>query len=304
MTRTSAAGGSGEGTEEDIRRNEPSVRGDGSKPTRRDVRATRELLVNLTLREVRGKYKRTTLGQLWSLLNPLATMVIFTAVFGLLLRVPIPEGDPSGVDEFALWLMCGLVPWAFMSNAVTGGMSALVANANLVTKVYFRREVLVAASVLSWDVTLAIELFVLSVALLVFGAMVLPWLPLVIVFLVLLTAFALGVALMLAVANVYFRDTQHFLSIFMQFWFYATPIVYPVSLVPDEVRVLGLTVPLETLYRLNPMERFVAVFRDLLYDNRLPELTDVAFCVGSAALALALGWLVFRRYEPRLAEEL
>ncbi len=276
-------------------------------PARQQVgslRAARELLVNLTLREVRGKYKRTTLGQLWSLLNPLATMVIFTAVFGLLLRVPVPPGDPSGVDVFALWLMCGLVPWTFMSNAVTGGMSALVANANLVTKVYFRREVLVAATVFSWDVTLAMELLVLSVALLVFGSMVLPWLPLVIVFLLLLTAFALGLALMLAVANVYFRDTQHFLSIFMQFWFYATPIVYPVSLVPAAPTVFGVTVPLETIYRLNPMERFVAVFRALLYDNRLPELTDMLYCLGSAAVALTLGWLIFRRYEPRLAEEL
>jgi len=269
-----------------------------------DARGVRELLVNLTLREVRGKYKRTALGQLWSLLNPLATMVIFTIVFGQLLRVEVEPGDPSGIDVFALWLMCGLVPWTFMSNAVTTGMSALVANANLVTKVYFRREVLVAATVFSWNVTLAMELLVLAVALLLFGAMPLPWLPLVLVLVVLLTAFALGVALMLAVANVYFRDTQHFLSIFMQFWFYATPIVYPVTLVPDTVTFLGVSWPVDTIYRLNPLERFVTAFRALLYDNRLPELADVMYCLGSAAVALGLGWLVFRRYEPRLAEEL
>lgn len=270
----------------------------------RDLGSSRELVGNLTLREVRGKYKRTALGQLWSLLNPLATMVIFTVVFGVLLRVEVPPGSPSGIDVFALWLMCGLIPWTFMSNAVTGGMSALVANANLVTKVYFRREVLVAANVFSWDVTFGIELLVLSAALLAFGAMVLPWLPLVIVFGLVLTAFGLGLALMLAVANVYFRDTQHFLSIFMQFWFYATPIVYPVTLVPDSRRLLGVQIPLRTLYELNPMEHFVAVFRALLYDNRFPELGDVIFTVGAATVALLAGWTIFRRYEPRLAEEL
>jgi len=270
----------------------------------RDLGSSRELVGNLTLREVRGKYKRTALGQLWSLLNPLATMVIFTVVFGVLLRVEVPPGSPSGIDVFALWLMCGLIPWTFMSNAVTSGMSALVANANLVTKVYFRREVLVAANVFSWDVTFGIELLVLSAALLAFGAMVLPWLPLVIVFALVLTAFGLGLALMLAVANVYFRDTQHFLSIFMQFWFYATPIVYPATLVPDSTELLGVQVPLRTLYELNPMEHFVAVFRALLYDNRFPELGDVLFTVGAATFALAAGWTIFRRYEPRLAEEL
>lgn len=270
----------------------------------RDLGSSRELVVNLTLREVRGKYKRTALGQFWSLLNPLATMVIFTIVFGVLLRVEVPPGDPSGLDVFALWLMCGLIPWSFMSNAVTGGMSALVTNANLVTKVYFRREVLVAANVFALDVTFATEMLVLSAALLIFGSMVLPWLPVVIISMLVLTAFALGLALMLAVANVYFRDTQHFLSIFMQFWFYATPIVYPVSLVPDRGDVLGISLPLRSLYELNPMEHFVAVFRSLLYDGRFPELGDVLYTVGAAVVVLAAGWAIFQRYEPRLAEEL
>jgi ABC-type polysaccharide/polyol phosphate export permease len=270
----------------------------------RDLRSSRELVVNLTLREVRGKYKRTALGQFWSLLNPLATMLIFTIVFGVLLRVKIPPGDPSGLEVFALWLMCGLIPWTFMSNAITGGMSALVSNANLVTKVYFRREVLIASSVFAVDVTFAMEMLVLSAALLLFGAMVLPWLPLVIIFMIVLTAFALGLALMLAVANVYFRDTQHFLSIFMQFWFYATPIVYPASLVPEYATLLGIEIPLRRLYELNPMEHFVAVFRALLYDNRFPELDDVVFTTVSAVVVLAVGWMIFSRYEPRLAEEL
>jgi ABC-2 type transport system permease protein len=271
------------------------------------LRGSRELLSNLTMREVRGKYKRTALGQLWSLINPLAIMLIFTVVFGLVLKVIVPPGDPSGLDVFALWLVCALLPWNFMNNAVSGGMGTLVGNANLIKKVYFPREVLVAATVLSWDVTFLTEMGVLAVVLLAFGSMPLPWLPLVLVFMALLTVFALGVGLALSVANVYFRDTQHFVGIFMQLWFYATPIVYPISYVrdaADKLKAHGWDIPVEFLYRLNPMERFTNVFRNLLYDNRFPSLSDSMYCLGAAVVSVALGYFVFTRFEGRMAEEL
>lgn len=272
-----------------------------------ELRDSRELLVNLTLREVRGKYKRTLLGQGWSLLNPIASLLVFTAVFGLVLRIEVAPGDPSGLDVFALWLACGLLAWNFFSNALISGMGSLVSDANLIKKVYFPRETLVISTVLSWVVTFAIELFVLVVAVLIFGGGPLVWIPLVVVFVILLTAFSLGVALLLSVANVYFRDTQHLISIVMQVWFYATPIVYPYRLVQDaaaELESRGIAIPVEAIYRLNPLERFVTVFRALLYDNRMPEIGDMLYCLGSAAVALTVGFWVFRRYQGRLAEEL
>ena len=128
------------------------------------LRDSRELLVNLTMREVRGKYKRTALGQLWSLINPLAMMLIFTAVFGLVLKIKIDPGSPSGLNIFALWLVCALLPWNFMNSAVSGGMGSLVGNANLIKKVYFPRDALVASTVLSCDVTFLVELAVLFAA--------------------------------------------------------------------------------------------------------------------------------------------
>jgi ABC-type polysaccharide/polyol phosphate export permease len=272
-----------------------------------DLKDSRGLLINLTLREVRGKYKRTMLGQGWSLLNPIATLLIYTMVFGFVLRVPVPEGNPSGLQAFPLYLACALLPWTFFSNAITSGMGALIANANLLRKVYFWRPTLVTASVFSWDVTFAIELLVLVAALLIVGSMPLPWLPLLVLAVLLLTLFALGIALLLSVANVYFRDTQHFVSIGMQLWFYATPIVYPYSLIQDQaarMRADGNGFPLETLYRLNPMERFVSVFRALLYDNAFPHWGDVLFCVVAAAASLVIGVAVFNRSQHRLVEEL
>jgi ABC-2 type transport system permease protein len=272
-----------------------------------ELRESRSLLANLTLREIRGKYKRTVLGQGWSLVNPVATLAIYSLVFGFVLRVPVPVGRPSGVAIFPLYLACALLPWTFFNNAVTSGLGALVANANLLRKVYFWRPTLVFSAVFSWDVTFGIEMSVLVVALLIVGGMPLPWLPLLVVAIALLTLFALGIALLLSVTNVYFRDTQHFISIGMQLWFYATPIVYPYSLIQQQaerMRAHGNHFPLEFLYRLNPMERFTSVFRSLLYDNTFPHWGDVIFCAAAAAVSMLIGIVVFERSQHRLVEEL
>jgi len=275
-----------------------------------ELRDSRELLRNLTMREVRGKYKRTALGQGWSLLNPLASMAIFTLVFGVLLKADPPTGDPSGLDVFALWLAAGLLPWAFFAGAVTIGMTALLTNANLLKKVYFPREVLVASSVFSFVISFLLELAVLTLVLLVFGGEPLLYLVLVAVAVALLTLFALGLALALSIANTYFRDTSYLVAIGFQFWFYVTPIVYPPSLVDRTIAerggisIAGVELPVDRLYNLNPMARFVEVFRTLLYDNRLPTAQDWLGCLLAAVMAVAVGAFVFRRFSARLAEEL
>jgi len=260
---------------------------------------SRDLMVNLTLRELRGKYKRSVLGWAWSLLNPLAIMGIFTVVFSLILKIPPQTGDPSGLKNFAFFLLCGLLPFNYLSNCMMGGMGTLVVNANLIKKTYFPREVLVFANVASWLVAFLIELLVLSVALLVVGNFVLPYLPLVILLVIIETAFVTGVALMLSVLNVYFRDVQHLVGILLQLWFYATPIVYPISYVNN---VKNST--LKDIYNLNPMVKFVDAYRNCLYDLRVPSAATWGFLLVAAAVTLAFGFWVFARLEPRLAEEL
>jgi lipopolysaccharide transport system permease protein len=274
----------------------------------KEVLDSRELLANLTLREIRGQYKRTIFGQLWSLVNPLATMLVYTIVFAFILRVAPPPGDPSGLDIFAVWLLCGLLPWAFFSNTVQQGMGSIIANSGLVQKVYFSRIVLPLSKVGSVGYNWLFEMGVLVVVLILCGSFVWPWLPGVLVMMVVLAMFAAGLALMLAVANVHFRDTQWFMSIVMQIWFYLTPIIYPLSLVEEQSEIydglLGTDITILDIYRLNPLERFVAVFRQLLYDNRWPDFGDVVFCTVSAVVALLIGVWVFRRNERGLAEAL
>lgn len=272
-----------------------------------DLRASREILTNLTMREVRGKYKRSVLGQAWSLLNPIASLIIYTVVFGLVLKATPPPGEPSGIDNFTLWLACALLPWTFFANTINGGMNSLLSNAGLIQKVYFPRYTLIVSNMLASLVTFGFELLVLAVIAVIFGSQLWIWIPLVLVFVALLALFGLGIGLMLSIAIVYFRDTAQFMGIFMQVWFYATPIVYPVTLIVQteaEWKASGNDFPLLWFYQLNPMERFVQIFRDLIYDNRLPPWEDMGYVLGATAISLGLGAWVFSKYQARIAEEL
>lgn len=273
-------------------------------PKLSDLTSRRELFVNLTLRELRTKYKRSFLGWTWSLLNPLSTMIVYSAVFGVVLRVDPPVGDPSGLDNFAMFLLCGLLPFNFLSNSLNGGMTSLIGNGNLVKKVWFPREILVAASTTSWLVSFLIELSVLAVVLLLFGNVVFPWIPVVLAVVAIETVFVLGLALMLAAAAVYFRDLEHLLGILLQMWFFSAPIVYPPALVQEELNKIDSSGWLLRIYDVNPLVRFVEVFHDLLYDLRMPPVGELAYLVAVASATLVAGLWLFSRLEGRLAEEL
>ncbi len=266
----------------------------------KELFATRELLANLTMREVKGKYRRTFLGQLWSLINPMATMLVYTLVFLFLLRFEPPPGDPSGVEGYPLWLMCGMLPWTFFVRVVTGGLSSIVTNAGLIQKVYFPRMHLPLAVMASTAVTWSLEMAVLALVMMFFGSMPLLLLPVMVVFMVLLCMMSVGLAMMLAILNVHFRDTQHFMGLILQMWMFLTPIIYPITFVETRAQQLGSWVL--DVYRLNPMERFVAVFRNFLYDNRLPAWDDTLYCFAVAFIVFLLGYWVFHRNEKRLAE--
>lgn len=261
----------------------------------------RELTVNLMLRELRGRYKRSALGWTWSLLNPLSTVIVFSVVFAFFLKVKPPVGHPSGLDNFAMFLLCGLLPFNFLSNGMNGALDALLANSNLIRKVYFPREVLVVSTIGALLVTFLVELGVLCVLLLAFGNMILPWIPVLLVLVAIQTVFVLGIGLMLSVLNVYFRDVKHFIGIALQALFYSAPIVYPITFVEDAATRTSF--PLLRVYELNPLVRFVDAYRAVLYDLRWPAFSDVAYVTVWAFGLLALGLFVFHRLDRRLAEE-
>lgn len=262
------------------------------------VAESRELLWNLTLRELRTKYRRSLLGWSWSMLNPLATVVIYTFIFSVVFKAEPPVGDPSGVKVYALYLLTGSLPWAFYVLVTNLGMTSLVSNAALVRKVAFPREILVFSNALHALTQHAIEMSLLAIALLVAGGHFLPYIPVVALYMVLLGLFACGIALALAALYVYFRDMNYLWTIIIQMWFFATPIVY------TEDRLSGVNETVQTLLRWNPMAVFVRGFRMTLYDGRLVDLGNFVSCVGFAAASLVLGWWLFVRLSRRFAEEL
>ena len=271
-----------------------------------EIWRSRELLHNLTNREVRGKYRRTALGQLWSLANPIAAIVIYTFIFSFIFRLPAQVGDPSGLDTYALWLVCGLLPWLFFNRVLTLGTDALVANAGLIQKVYFPRIVLPLSLANATFFTWVLEMGVLAIALSLLGSFVLPWIPLIALFMIIFALFSVGLAMVFSIINVYFRDLAYLLTIVLQFWFYLTPILYPVDLVVTQSDrlggLLGTPITLLDLYTLNPVEGFIEIFRNLLYDNRLPELSTVMIALGWTVVALVAGLWMYARKEKALAE--
>lgn len=262
------------------------------------VYQSRELLWNLTLRELRTKYRNSFLGWAWSMLNPLATVAIYTFIFNVLFRAEAPVGDPSGVHSFALFLLCAYLPWNFFSLVTNFGLSAILGNAGLVRRVAFPREVLVFSTVLHACVQFSIELGLLAILLLIAGGPIVPWIPLVLVISVLLTLYSAGWALALSALGVFFRDMRYLWAIVLQMWFFLTPIVYSPTIlkerVPDWARI--------TL-EMNPMAAFISTYRDLLYNAKGPELINVAIMVGHATFSFALGWFIFTRMGRRLPEE-
>jgi lipopolysaccharide transport system permease protein len=271
------------------------------RPARRPVQV--ELLANLTLRELRGKFKRTTLGWAWSVVNPVLNLAVYATVFGVFLGLQPPDAnDPNGLRSYPFFLVCALLPWTFHAAGLNGAAATFVANESLVKKVWFPRIVLPGAAVLAALVTFVIELLVLSVALLIAGNMVLPWLPVVALVVLLQAVFVLGLGLVLASLNARFRDVSHFLTILLNVWFYATPILYPFTEVPERKSLLGIDLRPRELLQLNPMFEWVASYRDLLYDLQLPSARQWLVMAAWAAVALLCGLAVHRRTEPRLAE--
>jgi ABC-type polysaccharide/polyol phosphate export permease len=265
----------------------------------KNIVASRGLLWNLTLRELRAKYRRSILGWGWSMLNPLSQMLIYTVVFGAIFGVQARVGDPSGINIYSLYLLSGILPWGFINLICGLGLQSLVVNATLVRKVRFARETLVFSEVLFSLVQFSIEMTLLCIVLLIFGSPLLPWLPVLLLLMALLAMFTSGIALILSIGAVFFRDLKYLWTIVSQVWFFSTPVIYDPARVEEKVSGFWYAV-----YHWNPSTAFIRSFRHVTFDGRGPELSDMLVLVVVSTLSLASGLLVFGRFSRRIAEEL
>ena len=260
---------------------------------------SRDLVWNLTLRELRAKYRRSFLGWTWSLLNPLTLVLTYGFVFGVVLGADAPVGDPSGLKNFALYLLTGVLPWGFFTLIAGQGLIALTSNAGLVRKVAFPRETLVVAQSLFSLIQFSIEMVVLNIVMVAFGVNVLVRLPATLFLMIFLAIFATGIAFVLAAIGVYFRDLPYLWQVVVQIYFFMTPILYNQDLLKDRV-------PSAVFFVLtwNPMAVFVSGFRDSLYNASNPPGTHLVVMAFSAAVSLLIGLTIFGRLNRRFAEEL
>lgn len=255
--------------------------------------------MNFAARETKGKYKGSVLGSFWSLLNPLATLAIYSIVFGFFLRFPIPPAGNGTLQNFTLHLFAGLVVWNFFNSIVLGSIQALVSSGSLLRKIYFPPFTPVVGSSLSVLTQTGIEFGLLLAILAVLGNI--SWTFLIVpVMLVFLYAFSLGVGLFLAMVNARFRDVGYLVTVMMNFLFYSAPIIYPISLVQDRYAEY----PWLHIYEYNPLTVFVESFRDATWSLQVPPLWMLVYQVVVGFGTLALGWHFFQKRAPDVSERL
>ena len=246
----------------------------------------RDLLYFLTWREVTVRYKQTVLGVLWAILQPFLSMVVFTIFLGNLAKVP-SDGVPYPVFSYL-----GLLPWTYFAGVLSRSGGSLVANANLLAKVYFPRVLIPLSATLAALVDFAIA-FVVLLGIMYWYGLALTWTVFLILPLVVLTALlATGVGLWLAALNTYYRDVQYALPFCIQLWMFATPVVYPASIVPQSW---------QWLFALNPMTGFIEAYRAVMLGRPVDGFT-LAVATAVAVLCSIFGLRQFTRMERDFAD--
>lgn len=247
----------------------------------------RELLKTNVHKEIRGKYKGSFLGVLWSFLNPLLMVAVYAIVFPYIMRT-------NSIDNYLIFLIVGVIPWNYFTTVITSGSNCVWLNGGIIKKVYFPREILpisvVSAGLINFLISCAIILLFL-----IFGGIGLSfqllWLPLIAL---IQSAFSLGLLFILSAINVYVRDVEYVVSFILNLLFYATPILYTASMFPEKIRWV--------LY-LNPMTHLIDAYRSIFYYQTMPQISALLYILGLSVLVLIFGYFVFRKLEKGFAEE-
>lgn len=253
----------------------------------RELYQYRELLKTNVKKEIRGKYKGSWLGVLWTFLNPLLQLAVYSFVFPYILRIQ--------VKNYTIFMMVALVPWTFFTTAVQNGSNSIVGEAGIIKKVYFPREIIPISVVISALVNFLITCIIMF-AFIIFSDVGFSYhLLLFPVVVIIQTIFTLAFTFILSALTVYIQDVAHFVSIFLMLLFYGTPIVYSTDMLPAKF---------QSIMRLNPMAQVIDTYRDILFYHKSPNYTDLGILAALSVLGLLLGYLIFRKLKRNFVEEL
>lgn len=247
----------------------------------------RQLLIELTRREIAQRYKQSALGYFWVILNPLAQMLVMSFVFSQLFNI-------SNIDvPYSLFLFTGLLPWTLFSNSLIGATNSLVSNSGLLSKIYFPREILVASTILAKNVDFFLASSVFIIMLIIFQIHlswnVLWFIPIFFI----QNLFAYGLSLFLAAFNLFYRDVQYLLSLVLMIWMYLTPIVYSPESFPPQYR---------WIFKINPMAVLVDAYRQVILYGNSPNITGLLIALVLAILLFGIAFVCFKKLEGQFAD--
>ncbi len=247
----------------------------------------KELLVNLVIKDLKVRYRGAVLGYMWSLLNQILMMIIYSIVFSYIIRIE--------VENYPVFLLCALLPWSFFSTSLTTASSSIVDNFSLINKVYFPREIFPISVILSNLLHLIISMFILIIFLfftpsgLSLSIFLLPFVMLAHLI------FTIGISLLLSCLTVFYRDIKYILELVVMIWFYATPIIYPLSMVPEKLQIF---------FDLNPMVGIISIYRSILLYGKNPTISVLSSTYLISFLMLFLGYYIFQKYDKQIPKAL
>lgn len=253
----------------------------------KDLYKYRELLRTSVKKEIRGKYKGAWLGVLWSYLNPILMLMVYSFVFTNIMKIQI--------ENYSMFLFTALIPWTFFVTSISQGSLSTVANGSLMKKVYFPREIIPISSVTANAINFLISILIVLVSLVLFGVGLSYYVLLFPLVLLVQYILILGITFITSSFTVYARDLEHIISVALMALFYATPIVYSLDMIPSQYKFI---------MNLNPMASIIQSYRDILFYKRLPNFETLGIVVLISVVVLIIGYFVFKRFERNFVEEL
>ena len=247
----------------------------------------RELLKTDIKKEIRGKYKNSFLGVLWSFLNPLLQIAVYALVFPFILK--------NTQDNYVIFLCCGLIPWAFFSTTISRSAFTMVENGNIIKKVYFPREILPISVVTSETVNFLISTIIIIVFVIFGGIGLSKYIMLYPIVLLAQYLLLIAISLIVSSISIYIRDLQHLIGVALQLLFYAAPIVYTPESIPEQFK---------WILKCNPMTYIISGYRNIFYNQTMIELKPLLILIGCSVVACVIGYIIFNKLQKGFAEQL
>ncbi len=256
----------------------------------KQIHNRKELLIQMTLREIKSRYKQSIMGYFWVILNPFFQILIMSFVFSTIIRIPT---NANANIPYIVFLYVALLPWTLFASSLSSATNSIVNNSSLITKVYFPRTILPISAIFSKVIDFFFASIVLVILMLIYQVPINLNIIWIIPIFIVQQIFTLALCLILSATNLIYRDIQYLLTLILSLWFYLTPIVYPTDIAPDKYKFI---------FKLNPMSVIINAYRQAILSGKVPNLASLLVAIFISILTLFLGFLYFKKQEKTFAD--